>query len=230
MDVLVKKLDRAVRRTRAQSVIIGGGVSANRGLRAALTGFRIPVHFPPMQYCTDNAAMTAGLAHVLLREGQTAPLDLAFCPSCALVQITETVPPEILFGRDYPYFSSVSPALLDHFRRSALSLIESRRLGPESFVLEVASNDGYMLKNFVERGIPVLGVDPAEGPAGAAQVAGVPTRCAFFGRELAWQLVDEGRVADVVLANNVLAHVPDLNGFVAGVRLVMKGGVLYREP
>ena len=76
VDVLVKKLDRAVRRTRAQSVIIGGGVSANRGLRAALTGFRIPVHFPPMQYCTDNAAMTAGLAHVLLREGQTAPLDL----------------------------------------------------------------------------------------------------------------------------------------------------------
>ena len=171
---------------------------------------------------------TTPLADGLVAEGQldqreyTAPLDLAFCPSCALVQITETVPPEILFGRDYPYFSSVSPALLDHFRRSALSLIESRRLGPESFVLEVASNDGYMLKNFVERGIPVLGVDPAEGPAGAAQVAGVPTRCAFFGRELAWQLVDEGRVADVVLANNVLAHVPDLNGFVAGVRLVMK--------
>ena len=179
---------------------------------------------------------TTPLADALLTEAQLggaepmAPLDLAFCPGCTLVQITETVSPEILFGRDYPYFSSVSPSLVEHFHRSAWSIIESRRLGPESFVLEVASNDGYMLKNFIARGIPVLGIDPAQGPARAAQAAGVPTICTFFGRELARRLRDEGRLADVVLANNVLAHVPDLNGLVEGVRLAMKdGGVAVIE-
>src|SRR5205814_10417153 len=139
-----------------------------------------------------------------------------------LVQITETVPPEILFGRDYPYFSSVSPALLDHFRRSAVSIIESRRLGAESFVLEAASNDGYMLKNFIERGIPVLGIDPAQGPAQAAQQAGIPTLCTFFGEDLAQRLRDEGQQADLFLANNVLAHVPDLGGFVKAIRTILK--------
>lgn len=152
----------------------------------------------------------------------TAPLDLAFCPQCGLVQITEIVPPEILFCRDYPYFSSVSPALLRHFGDSAKSLIQSRQLGANNLVVEAASNDGYMLKNFADRGIPVLGIDPAQGPAQAAQNAGIPTLRTFFGEELAQQLRAEGKTADVFLANNVLAHVPDLNGFVKGIQILLK--------
>ena len=152
----------------------------------------------------------------------TAPLDLAFCPNCGLVQITETVPPEILFCRDYPYFSSVSPALLKHFGDSAENLIQSRRLNTNSLVIEAASNDGYMLKNFIEKDIPVLGIDPASGPAKAAQEKGITTRCTFFTKDLAKQLREEGKKADVFLANNVLAHVPDLNGFVAGIHILLK--------
>lgn len=152
----------------------------------------------------------------------TAPLDLAFCPHCSLVQITETVPPEILFCRDYPYFSSVSKALLEHFGRSAQALIASRQLDGSSLVIEAASNDGYMLKNFAQQGVPVLGIDPAEGPAKSAQAAEIPTLCTFFGKDLAEQLSTEGQQADVFLANNVLAHVPDLNGFVEGMRILLK--------
>ena len=169
------------------------------------------------------------LADALLTEAQLGlpelivPLDWVFCPNCSLVQITESVSPEILFRRDYPYFSSVSKTLLQHFRESAEELIEARNLNSDSLVVEAASNDGYMLKNFVERGIPVLGIDPAEGPAQAAQQAGIPTLCTFFGKDLATQLrEEEGRVADLFLANNVLAHVPDLNGFVEGIRIMLK--------
>ncbi len=151
-----------------------------------------------------------------------APLTLVFCPDSALVQIAETVDPEVLFYAEYPYFSSVSPSLLRHFAASARELIEMRQLGADSLVIEAASNDGYMLKNFVERGIPVLGIDPAQAPAAAAQQAGVPTLNTFFTRDLAKQLRSEGRVADLFLANNVLAHVPDLNGFVEGIRLILK--------
>lgn len=152
----------------------------------------------------------------------TAPLDLAFCPECSLVQITESVPPEILFCRDYPYFSSVSPSLMKHFGDSAKAIAASRKLNSNSMVIEAASNDGYMLKHFVEQGIPVLGIDPASGPAEVAQKAGIPTLCTFFTTELAKQLRQEGKQADVFLANNVLAHVPDLNGFVEGIQILLK--------
>jgi SAM-dependent methyltransferase len=152
----------------------------------------------------------------------TAPLDLVFCPKCSLVQITEKVPPEILFCQDYPYFSSVSPSLLKHFGNSAKNLIEARKLNSNSLVIEAASNDGYMLKNFTEQQIPVLGIDPASGPATAAQKAGVNTLCTFFTKDLAQQLKAEGKQADLFLANNVLAHVPDLNGFVAGISVLLK--------
>ena len=151
------------------------------------------------------------------------PLTWVFCPNCALTQITETVEPEILFGRDYPYFSSVSKSLVRHFGDSAEELIELRGLTPDDMVIEAASNDGYMLRNFVERGIPVLGIDPAEGPARAAQEAGIPTRHTYFGKELARKLRDdEGLQADLFLANNVLAHVADLNGFVEGISIMLK--------
>lgn len=153
----------------------------------------------------------------------TAPLELVFCPDCSLVQITESVSPESLFCEDYPYFSSVSASLLEHFRTSAQHLIATRRLDEHSLVVEAASNDGYMLKNFSERRIPVLGIDPADGPAHAAADNGIETRCTFFTRDLALSLrADEALEADVFLANNVLAHVPDLNGFVEGIRILLK--------
>ncbi len=158
-----------------------------------------------------------------LREPELiVPLDLVFCTNCTLVQITETVLPEILFAEDYPYFSSVSKTLLDHSRGNAEELIQSRKLDVNSLVIEPASNDGYMLKNFVARGIPVLGIDPAKAPAQAAQKAGIPTICAFFGADLARALRNEGQLADVVIANNVLAHVADLNGFVEGISIILK--------
>jgi SAM-dependent methyltransferase len=160
----------------------------------------------------------------------TFPLRVAFCKDCSLVQITETVSPEILFADAYPYFSSFSPALLKHSRENVLELIEQRSLGPNSFVVELASNDGYLLKNYVEAGIPVLGIDPAEGPAQAARKIGVPTRCAFFSRELAEMLRSDGIRADVIHANNVLAHVSDTNGFVAAIaRLLKDDGVAVIE-
>ncbi|UCG51275.1 MAG: class I SAM-dependent methyltransferase [Candidatus Latescibacterota bacterium] len=152
----------------------------------------------------------------------TAPLDLVYCPHCCLVQITVSVDPEILFCQDYPYFSSVSKALLDHSRQNAEELVRDRDLGPNNLVVELASNDGYMLKNFVEKGVPVLGIDPADGPAEVAEKAGVPTMCTFFTVDLAKQLRSQGRAADVIIANNVLAHVPDLNGFVEGIRILLK--------
>lgn len=152
----------------------------------------------------------------------TAPLDLVFCPSCSLVQITETVPPEILFCRSYPYFSSVSKSLREHFAASANSIIEKRSLDHESLVIEAASNDGCMLRNFVAKGIPVLGVDPAEGPVAKAQQEGITSIQAFFTKDLAEDLAAEGKYADVFLANNVLAHVADLNGFVEGFRKLLK--------
>ncbi|MBS0015347.1 MAG: class I SAM-dependent methyltransferase [Arthrospira sp. SH-MAG29] len=152
----------------------------------------------------------------------TALLDLVFCPDCGLVQITVSVPPEILFGRDYPYFSSVSPSLLKHFGDSAENIIKSRKLDSNSLVIEAASNDGYMLKNFLEQGIPVLGIDPAKGPVAKARESGVTTIHDFFTKDLAQKLEAEGKKADVFLANNVLAHVPDLNGFVEGIYTLLK--------
>jgi SAM-dependent methyltransferase len=168
------------------------------------------------------------LADALLRREElsvpepTFPLELSFCSKCGLSQIAETVPPEMLFCRDYPYYSSFSDALLRHARDNAERLIESRQLNENSLVVEVASNDGYLLRNFVAHGIPVLGIDPAEGPARAAQEKGVPTLRKFFGRELAQELRGEGRQADVIIASNVLAHVPDLHGFVEGIRILLK--------
>jgi SAM-dependent methyltransferase len=152
----------------------------------------------------------------------TAPLDLVFCPDCSLVQITETVPPEILFCRSYPYFSSVSKSLREHFAASANSIIEKRGLNRDSLVVEAASNDGCMLRNFAAKGIPVLGIDPAEGPVAKAQQEGITSMRAFFTEDLAKSLVAQGKQADIFLANNVLAHVADLNGFVEGFRALLK--------
>jgi SAM-dependent methyltransferase len=150
------------------------------------------------------------------------PLTLLFCPECSLVQIRETVDPAIVFSADYPYFSSVSEQWLVHCRANALELIASRQLGTNSLVVEIASNDGYLLRNYVDRGVGVLGIDPAAGPAAAARAAGIPTREQFFGRSVAESLAAEGFLADVIHANNVLAHVADLRGVVDGFRILLK--------
>jgi SAM-dependent methyltransferase len=158
----------------------------------------------------------------LARTEPRYPLDVAFCPRCTLVQILHTVPPEELFDDDYPYFSSFTKTLLDHSRANVEELIASRALGPSSQVLELASNDGYLLQYYVQRGIPVLGIDPAAGPAKAAEARGVRTRHAFFTLALARALRAEGMQADVVHANNVLAHVADTHGFVQGLAEILK--------
>jgi SAM-dependent methyltransferase len=150
------------------------------------------------------------------------PLDVAFCSTCSLVQILETVPPEELFGADYPYFSSFTDTLLRHSEANVKERIAERKLGPDSLVVELASNDGYLLQYYKADGIPVLGIDPAPGPVAAAVAKGVDTLQAFFGLEFAKKLAAEGRRADVIHANNVLAHVADTNGFVAGIATLLK--------
>jgi SAM-dependent methyltransferase len=149
------------------------------------------------------------------------PLDVAFCPECTLVQIRQEVPPEELFVHNNLYFSSFSSGLLEHCRAHALDLIEGRGLGRDSLVVEVASNDGYMLKNFVERDIPSLGIDPGPPQAAAAIEAGVPTMQEFFDADLARRLRAEGKRADVIIANNVMAHTPTLNSFVEGLAILL---------
>ena len=158
------------------------------------------------------------------------PLSIAFCTSCSLLQTLDTVPPHEVFHEDYTYYASFSETWLEHCRQNALNLIGRYRLGGESLVVELASNDGYLLRNFVGRGIPVLGIDPSPGPVAAARKVGVPTLCDFFGLRLANKLAAENTLADVVIANNVMAHVADLNGFVAGIRTILKEtGVLVTE-
>ena len=156
------------------------------------------------------------------REERRYPLQLSQCRRCSLLQVTETIPPEILFQRDYPYFSSSSPALLSHAADHAQQLIYQRRLDANSLVVEVACNDGYMLRNFVERGIPCLGIDPAVGPATKARSLGIPVINDFFSLELAERLAAEGKFADVMIANNVVAHVDRINEFVAAFEKLLK--------
>lgn len=150
------------------------------------------------------------------------PLTLVFCPKCGLLQIIETVEPKILFCKDYPYLSSTSEGYLKHAEENAKELIASRKLDSNSLVIEPASNDGYMLKKFLENGVPVLGIDPAKEPVEVARKAGVNTLCTFFEKKLAEKMRKDGITADVLIANNVLAHVQDLNDFVEGVRLILK--------
>lgn len=166
-----------------------------------------------------------------LKEAEpTFPLEVGFCHSCGLMQILETVDPSILFCEDYPYYSSFSDALLKHSRENTLDLMARRKLDASSLVVELASNDGYLLKNYVEHGIPVLGIDPAQGPAQQAEKIGVPTLNTFFTLELANELSAQNKLADVIHGNNVLAHVADTNGFVAGIaKLLKSSGVAVIE-
>lgn len=150
------------------------------------------------------------------------PLTVVVCRDCSLMQIRETVDPTVLFGADYPYYSSVSEGLLRHFEGTVTAARRHHPVDGSSLVVELASNDGYLLRNYVRDGIPVLGIDPASGPVEVARQRGVNTMHAFFTRSLADELAADGRRADIVHGNNVLAHVADTNGFVAGIATILK--------
>jgi SAM-dependent methyltransferase len=148
------------------------------------------------------------------------PLHVRVCDRCLLVQLPEYVAPDEIFT-EYAYFSAYSDSWVEHARRYAEAMIRRYGLGPSSLVVEIASNDGYLLQHFVARGIPVLGVEPARNVAEAARERGVPSVSVFFGEEAARELVASGGHADLVPANNVLAHVPDINDFVAGIAVLL---------
>lgn len=158
------------------------------------------------------------------------PLGITLCNDCSLVQLSYSLPADAIFDEAYPYYSSFSNALCEHAAQHVRSLITSRGLGAESFAVEVASNDGYLLRNFAQAGIRCLGIDPSPGPARAAEEIGVPTIVDFFGVATAERIVAEHGRADVIVANNVMAHVPDLNDFVGGFAVLLADdGVLTVE-
>jgi SAM-dependent methyltransferase len=151
------------------------------------------------------------------------PLRVLVCGACLLVQLEEYEPPEEIFT-DYAYFSSYSDTFVRHARDYVEMAVERFRLGPASQVVELASNDGYLLQHLVERGVPVTGVEPAANIARAAREKGVHTLVGFFGQNMAREMVADGLRADLVIANNVLAHVPDLNDFVRGIKVLLAPG------
>ena len=158
------------------------------------------------------------------------PLHAWVCAKCFLVQLEEFESPEEIFS-DYAYFSSYSDSWLKHAKAYTEAMAKRFSLGPSSFVVEIASNDGYLLQYFVERGVPVLGIEPAANVAAVAEKKGVPSLVKFFGVKTAQELVASGRQRpDLMLGNNVLAHVPDLNDFVAGMKILLApGGVVTME-
>ena len=141
--------------------------------------------------------------------------------TCSLVQLEYALPSDAIFDDDYPYYSSFSEALCDHAAAHVARLISTRSLDSNSFAVEVASNDGYLLQNFVSAGVRTLGIDPSPGPAAAAERIGVPTIVDFFGRDRAAAILETHGAADVIVANNVLAHVPDLDDFVGGLAILL---------
>ncbi len=202
---------------------LGGapGVTACRSCGGALHGL---VDLGTSPLCESFVAADASQAGEVFY-----PLAAKICDICWLGQLGQYVQPDHLFT-EYAYFSSFSQSWLRHAERYADMAAERFGLGESSFVVEVASNDGYLLRNFVRHGIPCLGIEPARNVARVAEAAGVPTLAAFFGRELAHELAGQGRCADLVVGNNVLAQVPDLDDFTAGLATLLKPeGVLTLE-
>ncbi len=148
------------------------------------------------------------------------PLYALVCDHCFLVQLKEYVSPAEIFT-EYAYFSSFAASWVEHARNYCEDIAEKMKLDENSFVVEIASNDGYLLQHFLPKGIPVLGIEPAANVAQAALTKGVPTRVDFFGTRLAQEMTAEGRKADLIIGNNVLAQVPDLNDFVNGMRILL---------
>ncbi len=157
------------------------------------------------------------------------PLHVQICDQCFLVQLPEHVSPDHIYS-EYAYFSSYSDSWVAHTRRYSEAMIDRFGLDSDSMVMEIASNDGYLLQHFVERGIPCLGIEPAGNVAKVALERGIPTTIQFFGNEVARNLTGESGQPDLLVGNNVLAHVPDLNDFVAGMKTLLKpGGVITME-
>jgi hypothetical protein len=204
-----------------ESVLVGADLD---GRTAALPSCRFCE--APLEVTVVNLGMSP-LCESFLRADQIRqmepfyPLHVFVCERCYLVQLESFVPPDEIFS-EYAYFSAYSTSWVDHARRYVEMIHERLALGPDDLVVELASNDGYLLQHFVGTGVPILGVDPAANVAEAAEARGVPTRVLFFGQETAEQLVAEGVRASLVIGNNVLAQVPDLNDFLAGVRTVLR--------
>jgi len=155
------------------------------------------------------------------------PLHARVCDTCFLVQVEDAVPAEAIFNENYAYFSSFSESWLRHCEAYVHAMIPRFALTPDSLVIEIASNDGYLLQYFVKAGIPVLGIDPTANTAAEAEKKGVPTRVAFFTQDLARQLRSEGSAPDLVASANVLAHVPDINDFVSGIAEILTGDAVW---
>ncbi len=152
------------------------------------------------------------------------PLKVFACENCGLVQTEDYARADELFRDDYAYFSSTSTSWLDHAARYSDMIRKRLNLDAQSFVIEIASNDGYLLKNFVAAGIPCLGIEPTAGTAGTAEKLGIPVMRKFFGTALGKELARQGRRADLVVGNNVYAHVPDINDFTGGLKAVLNDG------
>jgi len=175
----------------------------------------------------SNAYLTAA---ELSRPEKRYPLKVMVCERCWLVQTEDHAAADELFGADYAYFSSTSSGWLAHAKRYADKMIRALALTHESFVIEIACNDGYLLKNFVAAGVPCLGIEPTASTAEAAEQLGVPVLREFFGEQLAKRLAAEGKQADLIAGNNVYAHVPEINDFTRGLQAALKpGGTITLE-
>ncbi len=200
-----------------------------------------PRHSPACRFCSaplETTFVDLGMSplcqthiepHELNAMERFYPLHAWVCGKCFLVQLEEYVSPDQIFS-DYAYFSSFSDSWVEHARRYAESMIERLGLGSKSLVMEIASNDGYLLQHFKNKGVPCRGIEPAANVAEAAVAKGIPTTVKFFGRKTAGEVAGEFGKPDLLLGNNVLAHVPDINDFVGGMSILLKqGGVITME-
>src|SRR5262249_45749485 len=203
-----------------------GGMTAFRC--RACGGTRVPLILSLGRTPVATALVARGLPET---PEPSYPLELVFCETCALVQINETVPPEQMFS-DYAYFSSYSDTMLAHARGIVERVVDEQGLGPDSLAAEIASNDGYLLQYYLQAGGPVLGIEPAAHIAKVADAKGIRTVVAFFGEALARRLRADGVRADVIHANNVMAHVPDLPGFCRGLAALLsdQGRAIVEVP
>jgi SAM-dependent methyltransferase len=167
----------------------------------------------------SNAYLSAS---ALSQAEMTLPLRVRVCDACWLVQTEDYAQADTFFNEDYAYFSSASQTWLAHASAYAQAMTDKLKLNSQSHVVELASNDGYLLKNFVAKGIPCLGIEPTESTAHAARALGIPVLSEFFGQLLSQRLVEQGKQADLIAANNVYAHVPDINDFTQGIKTLLK--------
>jgi len=210
----------------------GSQATAQPGTAAAHAPCRFcgaPLSFTFVDLGMSPLCQTHIEPHELNHMERFYPLHARVCGKCYLVQLEEFVSPDAIFS-DYAYFSSYSDSWIEHARRYTESMITRLGLGPKSLVMEIASNDGYLLQHFVARGVPCRGIEPAANVAEVAVAKGIPTTVKFFGRKTAAEVAQEHGRPDLLLGNNVLAHVPDINDFVGGMSILLKqGGVLTME-